>query len=361
MRFDDLKGFIDSLNDMVLIVGKDRRILAANEALLRKCGLTQEEVVGKHCSIVSRCLKIPCPEEALCPLEEVVSTGKFKRIVHTHYTKNGKKMVIEISASPFKKDGEIVGIIEIIRDITESYSFQESLKADLEKFRKIVEIKELFSDILTHDLLNVANIILLQAEILYERERCADTREDIKRLLRNVERLVDMIENAARYARLQSVESLEFKRMDLTKLLKGAVSAFEDAAKEKDIKLEVKVHSPRIAMVNPNIESVFYNLISNAIKFSPPGKRVEVDILEDGDAYVIMVKDYGPGVPDEEKEKIFERFKRIDKGAVKGTGLGLAIVKRIAELHHGRTWVEDNPEGGSIFYVRIPKNQKKQR
>jgi|Deesub1362A_J573_1020465.scaffolds.fasta_scaffold00848_18 hypothetical protein len=359
MKIEELKDFIDYLGDMVLIIGKDRKILAANEALLKRCKFRLDEIVGKNCYRVSHCLNIPCPKDVVCPMDEVIATGKGKRVVHTHYTKNGKKMVVEISASPLREDGEIIGIIEIIRDITESYSFQESLKADLEKFRKTMEIKELFSDILTHDLLNVANIILLQSEILLDRETCEEPiKEDLKRLKRNVERLVNMIESAARYARLHSIESLDFRQMDLTKLLKGVVTAFEEAAKEKDIKIEVKVHSPRVAMVNPNIESVFYNLISNAIKFSPRGKRVVVDIIDEKDTYLIMVKDYGPGVPDEEKENIFERFKRIEKGTVKGTGLGLAIVKRVAELHHGKAWVEDNPEGGSIFYVRIPKKQR---
>ena len=358
MEIEELKDFIDSLGDMVLIISKDRKVLAANRAFLDRCRLRQGEVVNRECYVLSHCLKIPCPEDVVCPLEEVVATGEVKRVVHTHYTKEGKKMVVEISASPLKRDGEIIGIIEVIRDITDTYSLQQSLEASLERFKKTLEIKELFSDILTHDLLNVANILLLQSEILLEREACEDTREDLKKLKKNVERLVSMIENAARYARLHSIESLEFREMDLTKLLNGVVSAFEEAAKEKDISIEVLVRSPRQAMVNPNIESVFYNLISNAIKFSPPGKRVVVDIIDEGDTYLIMVKDYGPGVPDKDKESIFERFKRIEKGAVKGTGLGLAIVKRVAELHHGRAWVEDNPEGGSIFYVRIPKRQR---
>jgi PAS domain S-box-containing protein len=357
MKVEELKDFIDSLGDMVIIISRDRKILAANEALLKRCKFREEEILGVECYKISHCLKIPCPEEVVCPLEEVLTTGEAKRVVHTHYTKNGKKMVVEISASPLKEDGEIVGVVEIIRDITQAYKLQESLRTNLEKFKKTIKIKELFSDILTHDLLNVANILLLQSEMLLEREKCEETREDLKRLRRNVDRLVSMIENAARYARLQSIDSLEYRKLDLTRLLRGVVATLEESAKEKDIEVEVKVREPRLAMVNPNIESVFYNLISNAIKFSPRGKRVVVDILDEGENYLIMVKDRGPGIPDEEKERIFERFKRVEKGAVKGTGLGLAIVKRIAELHSGRVWVEDNPGGGSIFYVRIPKEQ----
>ncbi len=68
------------------------------------------------------------------------------------------------------------------------------------------------------------------------------------------------------------------------------------------------------------------------------------------------MKDWGYGIKDEDKEKLFTRFQRMDKKGVRGTGLGLAIVKRIVELHEGRVWVEDNLEGGSIFYVEIPKS-----
>ncbi|MBI5253168.1 MAG: HAMP domain-containing histidine kinase [Euryarchaeota archaeon] len=67
------------------------------------------------------------------------------------------------------------------------------------------------------------------------------------------------------------------------------------------------------------------------------------------------------GGEDEYKQKIFDRFARIEKGGVKGTGLGLAIVKRIVDLHQGRAWVEDNPEGGSVFYVELPKKRLNQR
>ncbi|NOZ58494.1 MAG: PAS domain-containing protein [Euryarchaeota archaeon] len=357
MKIEELKEFIDSIGDMVIVVGRDRRIIAVNEALLKKCSLREEEIVGRECHTISRCLRIPCPAGVACPLQEVLDTGEVRRVIHTHYTKEGRKMVVEITASPLREDGEAAGVIEIIRDVTATYSLQESLKASLERFKKTVKIKELFTDILTHDLINVANIVLLQCETILDREKCPDTRDDLKRLKRNVERLVGMIENAARYARLQSIESLEFRQMDLTEVLRSVVSTLEESAREKEIEIEVRVREPRPAMVNPNIESVFYNLISNAIKFSPSGRRVEVDILDEGRHYLITVKDRGPGIPDEEKERIFERFKRVEKGAVKGTGLGLAIVKRIAELHGGKVWVEDNPGGGSIFYVRIPKEQ----
>ncbi|WP_457555434.1 sensor histidine kinase, partial [Candidatus Pyrohabitans sp.] len=88
------------------------------------------------------------------------------------------------------------------------------------------------------------------------------------------------------------------------------------------------------------------------------GKKVIIEAEDAGDSYIVRVKDFGEGVPDEFKEPIFERFKRREKRGVKGTGLGLAIVKRIAELHSGKVWVEDNSPKGAVFVVKLPKKHR---
>lgn len=103
--------------------------------------------------------------------------------------------------------------------------------------------------------------------------------------------------------------------------------------------------------------------MTNAIKYSSKGTKVEVGINYENDEYRIFVKDRGEGIPDEYKTSIFNRFERYAKEGVKGTGLGLAIAKRLTEIHNGRIWVENRIPGdykqGSIFYVELPKKQKK--
>ena len=109
------------------------------------------------------------------------------------------------------------------------------------------------------------------------------------------------------------------------------------------------------AWVNPMIGDVFVNLASNAMKYAAAGKRVEIGIEDAGTDWKVAVKDFGPGISDDDKEKIFTRFERLQKEGVQGTGLGLAIARRVVDLHQGRIWVEDNPEGGCIFFVSLPK------
>ena len=235
-------------------------------------------------------------------------------------------------------------------------------EAELRRYSRELEgsnkLKDLFTDIMRHDLLNPVGVIRNYAELMLEEEEDEAKREDLMVILRNSEKLIAMIKKASTYARLERVEELEFFETDLGSVFRGVIEDYGLELREKRMKVDFRVKGERWAVVSPTIEDVFSNLLSNAIKYSPEDSRIVVDILDEGEAWKIMVMDQGEGIPDGMKEEIFERFKRGEKTSVKGTGLGLAIVKRIVELHGGRVWVEDNPEGGSIFYVVIPKNIK---
>jgi signal transduction histidine kinase len=97
------------------------------------------------------------------------------------------------------------------------------------------------------------------------------------------------------------------------------------------------------------------NLVTNALKHTPPGTKVSVSVAGDGDTVLLRVDDSGPGVADEQKRQIFEPFVRVNgAGNVAGTGIGLALVAQFAALQGGRAWVEDRPGGGSSFRVSLP-------
>ena len=106
------------------------------------------------------------------------------------------------------------------------------------------------------------------------------------------------------------------------------------------------------------LASMFTNLVDNAVKYTPPGGRVEVTGGTEGDEVVISIADTGIGIPDRNLPRIFERFYRVDKARSKatgGTGLGLSIVKHIVENHGGRVTVESVPGEGTTFTVRLPR------
>jgi signal transduction histidine kinase len=108
----------------------------------------------------------------------------------------------------------------------------------------------------------------------------------------------------------------------------------------------------------PRLERVLINLLSNANKYSPPGTQLEIRIISSKDECLIAVRDSGPGVPEEERERIFDRFYRSSlhrNDRTTSTGLGLPIARKIAEMHKGRLWVDPAPDGGSIFSLALPR------
>ncbi len=242
-------------------------------------------------------------------------------------------------------------VIATIEGALEKHDLRRALREHAEELERSNKLKDLFMDILSHDLINLLNTIYLAVEL--GSEKGEDT--DLELIKRNVSRITDVIKNVSKYEKLESTEKLDFQDHDLDTILKRVIRDFEPSLEEKGMKLEYGSEGRYMTEVNSIIEDVFSNLISNAIKYGPEGSEIEVELQREEKGCKVAVKDRASGIADEGKERIFERFNRIEKGGVKGTGLGLAIARRVVELHNGEIWVEDNPTGGSIFYVRIPR------
>jgi len=142
-------------------------------------------------------------------------------------------------------------------------------------------------------------------------------------------------------------------------LLQNMVDKFSLQAEQKGVAL-LTTHIPRVQVLGDGdrLAQVFSNLIDNALYYTPSGGKVEISAESDGREVSVSIQDLGIGIPDEEKEKIFERFYQINSsrkhGKKKGFGLGLSIAREIVQSHHGKIWVEDNPDKGSIFFVKLP-------
>jgi two-component system sensor histidine kinase GlrK len=199
--------------------------------------------------------------------------------------------------------------------------------------------------------------------------------------LQSGKRLSAMIANLLDLSRMEAgVIEYELKRQDLVALIRTALAEFEVRAQEKRLRLEVDL-SPQPLIVECDADRVIQvigNLLENALKFSPDGAAIRIRVRHaaeiperipagwrrklshgsNGAGFaVVVVSDSGPGVPDAHKEKIFERFHQVKQGkkiSGQGVGLGLAICRTIVEAHHGAIWVEDNPDGGSVFYILFP-------
>lgn len=279
-----------------------------------------------------------------------------------------ERMVVNLAFAPLDEKNPESRVVVIVRDITREVEAERRVSRyihELMEYVKHVEksnqLKDTFADIMRHDILNPLSAI----------KSVVSTgnvnKSGIELIKKSVERIEKIVSTFSRYAFLHSIEELDFREDNLAKMLDEVVDTLTPVAESRGVKI-VKKYPPEIkAQFSPFLEEAVANLLSNAIKFSPPRGEVTIEVQADEDCLKIMVKDMGIGVPDRYKKSIFERFVRGKKEGIQGSGLGLAIVKRIAELHKGEVWVEDNlveyqdssgrvhqKKQGSVFVLRIP-------
>jgi PAS domain S-box-containing protein len=345
-----LETLIRGVKEGVAFADEEDRVVLLNASAERLLGVKAAEVVGRP---VLECHRVKTEKVA-----EVLRAFRRGELEYHVGEISYRGRELEITASSIHRDGDYLGTVMILRDITERKMAEQQLKDYARELEHSNELKELFTDIMRHDLQNPVAVIKGLSGVLLDRDLPPDQRKILGVIKQNAEKLSSMIESASKYAKLDSTEKLEFQEVDLATVLKGVIKGFRPLLEEKKIRLSYRVEGDvgvLRAMANQVIEDAFANILSNAIKYSPVGGEIVVEIQDRGDRWRVAVKDRGPGVPDESKEAIFSRFERVHKKGIKGTGLGLAIVRRIVELHSGRVWVEDNPGGGSIFYVSLPK------
>ena len=163
---------------------------------------------------------------------------------------------------------------------------------------------------------------------------------------------------------LQQVEweSLRFSAQDMREMARVALQSCEVAAVTAGIflRLQAAEQLPTIPVDRDRVNQVFDNLLGNAIKFSPRGGTITIDVADAGDMLCVSVVDTGVGIPPDKLDKVFDRFYQVDGSATRrfgGAGLGLAIARRIVEAHGGRIWVESEVNHGSAFRFTLPKTQ----
>ncbi len=342
------RSTLDSMLEGCQIIDFDWRYLYVNDAVAAHGRKAKVELLGRTMMEM-----YPGIENTtmFAALQRCMDKRIPQRMENEFTFPDGSRGWFELSIQPLPD-----GIFVLSLDITERKRAEETLKNYATKLEEANRLKDLFTDIMRHDLLNPLGIIKTATEQIL----VAETREErmcntLQMIKRNADKLIDMIKSASMYAMLESAEKLECKSLDLSEIFREVANNFKPQLEEKNMKLEYISKGGCCVIANPMIDTVFSNLLSNAIKYSPAGRKIEVKVIEEKEHFKICVKDWGHGIRDEDKLKIFTRFQRVDKKGVKGTGLGLAIARRVVDLHGGKIWIEDNPEGGSVFCVEIPK------
>jgi two-component system phosphate regulon sensor histidine kinase PhoR len=238
------------------------------------------------------------------------------------------------------------GVILVLHDITE--------------LRRVDQIRRDFVANVSHELRTPLTAIRGYVEALAE----GDTSEDERRrflaiIARHTQRMERLVKDLLRLARLDAgQETLDVIACDTRSLAEAVVGDVGPAAGERGQHIEVTI-APGAETIRADpgkLHDALRNLVANAITYAPPQTTIRIDAAPAAGRVTIAVSDDGPGIPDEDLSRVFERFYRVDKSRARdpgGTGLGLAIVKHLIELHGGTVGAENRPEGGARFVLRI--------
>jgi len=182
----------------------------------------------------------------------------------------------------------------------------------------------------------------------------------LTRVRSNTQHLAGLINDLLDLSKIEEGKiELQAERLSLGGLVHEVLETLRPIAVEKSIELAVTLETSVFVWADPDkVTQVLTNLIGNAIKFTPPRGKVMISSASKPDGWVrVSVSDTGPGIPMDEREKIFDKFYQIaphGESKPKGTGLGLAICKTLVELHGGKIWVESEQKGISIFSFTLP-------
>lgn len=239
----------------------------------------------------------------------------------------------------------------------------EELKRLNEEVLELTHSRLVFFTNISHELRTPLTLIADPVEMLLEDTGIkGKSRELLKMVQRNALALQQLVSNILDFRKIQNGKmELKLYRFDIVKTLMMWVGDFQLTAERKQIRLHLDVNdlkgSHEMIADQEKISRIVFNLLSNALKYTPAGGEIFVSLKDEGANLRLDVKDTGKGISQDEADKIFERFFQA-KGAASGTGIGLALVKSFVELHHGEARVESEPGKGSDFIVVIPREQE---
>jgi NtrC-family two-component system sensor histidine kinase KinB len=248
--------------------------------------------------------------------------------------------------------GLVIGWMIVLRDVTEELQINEA--------------RELITETLVHDLRSPMSSVLGAVDILEDSIVPEHKDELIEQALRvargSTQRVLGLVESLLDIARLKAGKmDLNLSPVNLYTLSKTTLNEFINQATETGIILRNNIPAdlPAVHADQSKMTRVLTNLLDNALKFTPPGGQVTISAeLQPADTIRVSVSDTGPGIPEEFREKIFERFTQVpgQRGRRRGSGLGLTFRRLAIEAHGGRIWVEPRDGEGSIFSLTLPVN-----
>ncbi len=366
-----LAAIVESSDDAIIGTDLEDRITTWNQGAERLYGYSAAEALGHHFSF-----HVPeeLADERPALVARVVAGEDIRSFETVRVRKDGTRVDISLTISPVRDAaGAVVGVSTIARDITQERHARrerEELVTELEdqneRLRELDRLKDEFVALVSHELRTPLTSIRGYLELVLEGE-AGDLTDEQRQFLgvveRNAHRLLALVGDLLFLAQIEAGKlSLEIGAVDLSAIAAESVETARPLAEEKGITITLATGPlALIAGDRARLAQLLDNLISNGVKFTPAGGRVDVRVRGQRGQAVVEVRDTGMGIPSDDQQHLFERFFRTAQAteqAIPGTGLGLAISKAIVHGHGGQITVASAEGTGTTFRVSIPIRQR---
>ena len=344
-----LESVLMSIVNGVVVCDNHDKVIMVNNHAKKLLEVDEEDIVGtqiqQFCDSSGEfCFSDKIAQFKDTPLEEDSAPVPFNITIDNR--------ILRCLISPmFTRSNSYVGYIIVLIDVTKDVEMDE--------------LRSHFISNVSHELRTPVTVLRSYIDTLYNYGNDFDfntQREFIGVMNQEVIRLNRMVNDILDFSRYESQNiKLEKTKQNIMEIIEDCVNQVQVLAKEHDLTISV-MKEPDLPEIYLNVDSIsraFMNILSNAIKYSPDGKRIKIRVerSRDGEYVEVSVEDQGPGIPEKYQKKIFDRFFRVenDTHTVKGTGLGLHLVKvTIEKHHHGQVFVQSKEGEGSTFGFRLP-------
>ncbi len=344
-----LQAILDSMREGVMVLDASGKVRVVNPALGRIAPVSGE-LLGRRPIEVAPSPELQMACDRLLDSREQPPSPAFPASPASIEMELGPGRFYEVSLVRLDRGLREPGAVLVFHDVSET--------------RRLAKVRRDFAANVTHELRTPLTSVKGYAETLLAAapELAPEKRRFLEVILKNANHMSKMVEDILNLARLEEGPAAAPTEADVAAALAEAVRECESLAAAKNLHLENRLpEEPLFVRCDAGqLSQVWRNLLENAVRFGPAGSKILLTAAAEAEIVTLGVLDQGPGIPPEERQRVFERFYRVERHRSKtpgSTGLGLAIVKHIVERHNGRVWV-DRGRGemtGAAFYFTLPR------
>jgi len=351
-----LAAIVNNSDDAIISKTLQGIITSWNKGAEALFEYTESEAIGKHISLI-----IPPDRyaEETHIINEICKGNKVAHFETLRVSKSGKTIPISLSISPvLNAKGEIIGASKIARNISEKIRIQEEKDHLYNEIKILSNKKDEFIAAVTHELKTPVTALSGSLQIL---KRYISLEEKglliVERCIKQVDKVTFLINDLLDFSKTQTgLLQLRPQVFDLTELITDCIDLFKG---ETDHDFKFDADNPiQLIADRLRIEQVLINLLGNAVKYSPAGGSIKIDVEEQADSVSVSVEDEGIGIDRDHLDKMFTRFYRAvnTECNIPGLGMGLYISKEIINRHNGTIHVKSEAGKGSVFCFSLPKD-----